>query len=84
MKFLKRMFRGGASKYVAFAVVLVTVLAVAAPAFATDSPAAVTVEGGADTLSTTLLQVATYALPLAAGIVAIVVGWRMARKFLRA
>jgi hypothetical protein len=84
MKLIKRIFSAGTSKYVAFAVVLVTVLAVAAPAFAVDNPGAVVVEGGADTLSETLIQVATYALPLAAGIVAIVVGWRMARKFLRA
>jgi hypothetical protein len=50
---------------------------------ATDSAAAVTVEGGATTLSDTILQVATFVLPLAAGIVAVVFGWRMARKFFR-
>jgi hypothetical protein len=70
------------AKYLTFAVVCLGVLAIAAPAFAVDSPAAVTVEGGASSLSDTLLQVATYVLPLAAGILAIVVGWRMVRRFL--
>lgn len=79
---LRRIF--GGYRTVAFAVTTaILVLALAAPAFAVDDPAAVTVEGGVDQLETVLLQVATYALPVAAGLLAIVFGWKMARKFLR-
>jgi len=79
----KRLIQNGKAKYLAAGLAAMGVLAIAAPAFAVDTPAAVTVEGGADSLSDTLLQIATYVLPLAAGVVAISVGWRLARKFLR-
>ena len=77
------MFKSRAIKALAGAALVLGVVAAPVAAFAVDSDAAVTVEGGADTLSTTLLQVATYVLPLAAGILAIYVGWRMVRRFLK-
>jgi len=65
--------------------VLAAVLSVATPAFAAaDASAADTVNSGALTLRDTLVSIATTVLPYAAAILAIVVGWRLARRFVRA
>jgi hypothetical protein len=56
-----------------------------AVAYATaDSTAVSTVGDGALTLKDTLIAIATTVLPYAAAVAAIVVGWRMARKFVHA
>jgi hypothetical protein len=76
---MRKLINKATSRYLLVCTAL-TALAVGVLVFA-DSAAATTVEGGATTLSTTILEVATFVLPLAAGIVAVVFGWRMARKF---
>jgi predicted Rossmann-fold nucleotide-binding protein len=69
------------TRYMLVATALGSLLALAL--FAVDSDAAVAVEGGADTISETLQQIAVYAIPVAAGILAITIGWRFVRKFFR-
>jgi len=57
----------------------------AVPAFAAADTAAVSAVGdSAVTLKDTLVEVATTVLPYAAAVLAITIGWRMARKFVRA
>lgn len=64
-----------------FALVVMTALtALAAP----DTAAVSAVDAGAVTLKDTLVSVATTVLPYAVAILAIVIGWRMVRRFVRA
>lgn len=49
-----------------------------------DQTAVSSVTSGATTLKDTLVAVATAVLPFAAAILAIVFGWRMVRRFVRA
>jgi len=51
---------------------------------AVDTVAADAVDGAAVTLKDTLVDIATTVLPYAAAILAIMAGWRLARKFVRA
>ena len=60
-------------------VVALPFVAFAAP----DTSAASTVTAGALTLKDTLVSIATTVLPYAAAILAIVVGWRLAKRFVR-
>lgn len=69
---------------VVMALVPALVLGVAMNAFATaDSDTVTAVTGGATTLKDTMVAIGTAVLPFAAVIVALSVGWRFARKFLR-
>ena len=64
-------------------VIASVVLGVSSAAFATaDSDAVAAVSTGTDTLGDTVKAVALYALPIAAGVLAIKFGWRMARRFI--
>jgi hypothetical protein len=59
------------------------VLVVAVPAFAVDPDPATVVGGAASDLKSSLLSIATTVLPYAAVILAVTLGWRFARKFIR-
>jgi hypothetical protein len=50
---------------------------------AIDTTASDAVDAGAVTLKDTLVDIAVTVLPYAAGILAITLGWRLARKFVR-
>lgn len=60
--------------------VVMATVALAAP----DTAAVSAVDAGAVTLKDTLVSVATTVLPYAVAILAIVIGWRMVRRFVRA
>jgi len=65
--------------------VVTFMVAMVTPAFATaDADAVTAVSAGATTLGDTLQAVAVFVLPIAAGLLAISFGWKMARKFVRA
>lgn len=51
---------------------------------AVDSTAVAAVDSGAINLRDTLVEIATTVLPYAVAIIAILLGWRMARRFIRA
>lgn len=64
---------------------MLTVCFTATSAFAAaDASAVSTVTSGALTLKDTITEVLTTVLPYAAALVAIAVGWRVARRFVRA
>ena len=63
--------------------VVVSIVASATAAFA-QTATQTAVVGAATTLQTELIAIGTAVLPLAAAIVALTMGWRMARKFIRA
>jgi len=67
---------------VIFAALVVSTVATVAFA-AADTAAVSAVDDAASGLKDTLVAVATAVLPYAAAIVAIGVGWRLARKFVR-
>jgi phosphotransferase system glucose/maltose/N-acetylglucosamine-specific IIC component len=58
-------------------------LLVALPAFATDPDPATVVGGAASDLKSNLLQIGVTVLPYAAIVLALTLGWRFARKFVR-
>lgn len=61
-----------------------TMLAVTGAFAAVDSGAVTAVEGGAGDLSDTLVAVAVAVLPYAVAVIAVLLGWRLARRFIRA
>ncbi len=64
------------------AVIAGGIMLMALPAFAAADTAAVSaVDAGATAVKDTLISVATTVLPYAAAILAIVFGWRMAKRF---
>ena len=76
-----RLTKMGAVMLAALAIVVLAVL----PAFAAADTAAVSAVGdGAAGLKDTLVAIAVAVLPYAAAILAIVFGWRLAKKFIRA
>lgn len=65
---------------IGFAVLALTLWAAPAHA-AADASAVSTVSAGASTLKDTLVEIATTVLPYAVAIIAILLGWRLARRF---
>lgn len=68
---------------VSFAILAALMWAVAPVHAAADASAVATVDAGALTLRDTLVSIATTVLPYAVAIIAILVGWRLARRFFR-
>lgn len=68
---------------VSFAILAALMWAVAPVQAAPDASAVATVDAGALTLRDTLVSIATTVLPYAVAIIAILVGWRLARRFFR-
>lgn len=65
------------------AIVPMTLMALAGAAFAEDSASTAAVVAGATTLKTEMLAIGTAVLPFAAAVLALSLGWRFAKKFLR-
>lgn len=61
-------------------VALVTGIGVAAAQVTPES----VIGSGASTIKDSLLSIATTVLPYAAAVIAVVLGWRLARRFMRA
>jgi len=61
----------------------ILVLGATAAFAAADASAVATVSDGAEGLKDTLVAIATAVLPFAAAVLAITIGWRLARKFVR-
>jgi hypothetical protein len=79
------MLKSRVTKIATIAVAALSIVVLAAlPSFAAADTAAVTaVTTASEGLKDTLVAVATAVLPYAAAILAIGIGWRLARKFVR-